>query len=248
MNVYLKNTSMDRFVHHLYNGEQVVRNPKLNALIETKLTDIDPMYRRILATPQFHGGIGNEQIDWYTDQFSSTPKSLSSLSGESRAHYKALLDQVMQQFAEAIQAQPESIRELLGQAVTYHSLDNVFCADDKIVLTEWGMHHKDKGKWVNILGVDYDGEEKPMPIAGPEEEKPADAKVDEQKDMKVDEQVGVKTPTQADVPPVVPPVVPPGPGPASTNETGPQSNVIGETSEKPHVGSTGATTERETQQ
>ncbi len=182
MNVYLKNTIMDRFVHHLYNGEQIVRNPKLNALIETKLTSLDPMHRRILATPQFRGSFGKEQIDWYTDQFTSVPKSLSSLSGESYAHYKALLDQIMAQFAEAIQTQPESIRKLFEEAVTYHSLDNVFCADDKIVLTEWGMHLKGQGKWVNLIGVDYDGEEKPTPMDGPEEE---------------------------EAPPVVPPVVPP---------------------------------------
>ncbi len=170
MNVYLKNTQLDRFVQHLNDGEQVVHNPKLNALIETKLTSLDPMHRRILATPQFRGGIGNEQIDWYTDQFTTVPKPLSALTGADQEHYKALLDQIMQQIAEAIQTQPESICNLFRQAVTYESLDNVFCADDKIVLTEWGMHSKGQGKWVNLFGLDYDGQEKSVPQTGPDEE------------------------------------------------------------------------------
>lgn len=154
MNTLLKQTKLKGFVHHLANGEQVVRNRKVNALIESKVTGIDPKYKRVLATPIFTGTEANETISWQTDQFTSNPYALKDLRGDRRQHYKEILQQVMQQYAAALNGQSEDMRNLLLGAITYHSLDNVFCADDKVVLTEWGMHPKEKTVWNTLLSAD----------------------------------------------------------------------------------------------
>lgn len=155
MNIFLKKTDLNNFVHHLCNGEQIVRNPKINALIVTKLVGIPAEYQKILANPVFTGTQSHESIMWQTDQFTIEPTPLNELHGSDRIRYESILHDVMERYASAVRQTKEPTLDILTKAITYHSLDNIFCAEDKIVITEWGMHPKDKPdvNWLP-LGVD----------------------------------------------------------------------------------------------
>lgn len=169
MSRLLKKTDLSGFTHHLYEGRPIVRNPRISALISTKLTGVSSDNCKFLAKPVFTGTPDHEIIMWQTDRFASEPQPLSRLTGEEREKYESILKNTLQEYGAAVGATSESYRNMFKQAITYHSLDNVFCADDKVVITEWGMHPKDKPE-VNMLplGVpigspyQYGGVDKPQ--------------------------------------------------------------------------------------
>lgn len=126
-------------VHHLCNGEQVVRNRRIFALIQTQLTTVPPAYRNFLAIPRFIGSSSNECIRWTTEAFTSEPVPLSALSGDERKRYQDIYVKVAEHYRLALAMVSSDTKELLKQALTCHSEDNIFCADDQVVITEWGM-------------------------------------------------------------------------------------------------------------
>lgn len=135
----LKTTQLSQMVHHLCNGEQVVRNTRIFALIKSQLTTIPLEHRMLLAKPTFIGTSSNESIRWTTEAFTSEPVPLSELTGDERKHYLDIYAKVVDHYRLALAMVSADTKELLKQALTCHSEANIFCADDKVVVTEWGM-------------------------------------------------------------------------------------------------------------
>ena len=65
----LHRTELSEFVHNLVDGEQIVRNPRIHALIEAKLASVASQHRKILATPVFSGAGASEVITWSTNVY-----------------------------------------------------------------------------------------------------------------------------------------------------------------------------------
>lgn len=225
----LHKTNLNNFVHNLADGEQIVRNPRILALMEAKLQSVAPEHRKILATPVFSGTSASETITWTTNAFESEPRKLSSLTGEDADHYHALLKDVMADYESALEAVPPKTRELLKTALTCHSEDTVYCADDHIVLTEWGMHPKGEHNNLFLLGIDYnpnqpkvpDGQELENEEPVPDELVPDEPVVEDnpvtkeeaEPENKPDEVPPVVDSTDTDTTEILPPPPPPPPTP-----------------------------------
>lgn len=166
----LHRTELSEFVHNLVDGEQIVRNPRIHALIEAKLALVDSQHRKILATPVFSGAGASEVITWSTNVLHSEPVMLSSLSGGEYEHYKTILKDIMGEYKSAMLSAPAKTKELIEAALTCHSEDTIYCADDNIVIVEWGMRPKGNQRENILLGMDYTpSPDRPSePMDGPE--------------------------------------------------------------------------------
>lgn len=79
-------------------------------------------------------------IDWITTEFKTTPKRLTTLPPDEQEKYRAILDEYFAVYSQLINhiSTPDEWKSLLERAIYCPSENNVFCADDKIVLTCWG--------------------------------------------------------------------------------------------------------------
>ena len=159
----LRKTNLRAFTHYLVNGEQIVRNPRIQALIEAKLKTIPPEHFKILATPNFSGNAQAEVITWSTNEFESEPRTLNTLPEEEYRHYKELLEIVLGEFKHALATAPQKTREIVDAAISCHSEETIYCADDKVVITEWGMYPKVSGRENILLGMEYRAPSRFMP-------------------------------------------------------------------------------------
>ncbi len=100
---------------------------------------IPVQFQGLLAIPVFSGSGTNEELVWTTDKFSATPKRLSELSGDEKEKYSMLLQDALTAYAEAIADASEDVKRLLYSAITYISESSVFCSEDRVVITEWGV-------------------------------------------------------------------------------------------------------------
>lgn len=138
--VELSHTLLKEMQLTIINGEAVVRIQKrLSALIGIYEQNIPERYRDLLANASFSGTSYNERISWTTEVFSEQPKRLSELSGEQREHYEQILADAMRTYSSVFSKAQNDVRELIVAAITYHSPDTIFCANDRCVITEWGM-------------------------------------------------------------------------------------------------------------
>lgn len=145
-------------------GRVVVRSlARINALLDVWTKDIDVKYRRILADVAFDGAGSDEEIIWSTDDFHTTPKRLSELNDSDAESYRKILRENLLLYAQSIANAPKDVCKLLYSAITYISEESVFCADGRIVLSEWGV--KPTGN-TEVLGMPY-GIEVPSEKEGP---------------------------------------------------------------------------------
>lgn len=134
-------------------GRIVVRSlARINALLDVWTKNLDAKYRRILADVSFDGSGSDEEIIWSTDEFRTAPKRLSELSDSEAEFYRAILKETLLLYAQSIANAPKEICKLLYSAITYISEESVFCADGRIVLSEWGVRPTDNAA---ILGMPY---------------------------------------------------------------------------------------------
>lgn len=151
--VELSTSRIKAFSLTLCDGQAVVRNQKRVAgLLGVRMKDVPVRYHGLLAKANFMGGPGNETIFWTTDVFSSEPVRLSELSLDDRTRYREILKDALKAYASAVADAPSPVRRLIYAAVTYPSENAVFCADDRVVITEWGMTPVGEG---GILGMPY---------------------------------------------------------------------------------------------
>ena len=154
----------------LSDGEAVVRNQRrINGLLEVRLQNVDSRYRDLLALANFQGALGNESIIWSTDVFATEPKRLSELSEPEHRHYRDILNDTLLTYAKVIAPSEEKIRNLLYSAITYPSESAIFCANDRVVITEWGMQPVGGAP---IMGMPYVVEDNstPLPVPAPNPE------------------------------------------------------------------------------
>lgn len=134
-------------------GRVVVRSlARINALLDVWTKDLEAKHRRILADVTFDGSGSDEEIIWSTDEFNTTPKKLSELCDGDAEFYRSILKETLLIYAKSIANAPKDVRKLLYSAITYISEESVFCADGRIILTEWGVQPTDK---TDILGMPY---------------------------------------------------------------------------------------------
>lgn len=152
----LSKSSLSKFSLNLHEGQAVVRNQnRINGLIGVRNSAIPDTYHNLLARANFSGSPFNETIVWSTDVFESEPQRLSELSEEGFRRYKGILDDALAAYADAFKDADNTVRELIHAAVTYSDLSSVFCGDGRVVITEWGMHPKDKSDMMGMpMSVD----------------------------------------------------------------------------------------------
>lgn len=143
MKLILATSEAKQFDYLMKGDEVVVRNyKKILAFFTVHFADHPVGVREVLALPEFSGPKADEKIQWSTELFESTPVKLSSLTGEKRSHYQAILQETLDDVRDMVAVLPEGVSSLLQRAVSYHSDDTVYCAEDKVVITEWGMFPK----------------------------------------------------------------------------------------------------------
>lgn len=121
-------------------GRVVVRSQsRIFGLLGVREHLIPEQFHGLLAIPVFFGSGTNEEIVWVTDKFSASPKRLSELSGDEKEKYSILLQDALNSYAETIVDATEDVKRLLYAAITYISESSIFCGDDRVVITEWGV-------------------------------------------------------------------------------------------------------------
>ena len=136
----LSSSKVKSFNLTLCNGEAVVRNQnRINGLIGVRLKETPEQYHGLLAKAGFTGNVVNETIVWTTDVFKSAPGRLSDLDAAEKARYNAILDDALKAYAAAIAPADDNVKKMLYAAITYPSDNSVYCADNRVVITEWGM-------------------------------------------------------------------------------------------------------------
>ena len=154
--IELRKTSLQSFHLSLWDGEHVVRNGRrIFGILETRYAAIPPQYRGLLAEPVFGGDVADEFVIWYSDAFESEPVQLSTLYGQEKERYKAILQEAITFYTQAIASAPGNIPEMMKGTITYHSEDTIYCANDKVVITEWGMCSKKNPVLHTLLSIDY---------------------------------------------------------------------------------------------
>ncbi len=138
--IELSTTVLKSYNLTLCEGKAVIRNQnRINGLIGVRNSLIPEEYHNLLAKATFIGNMVNESIVWTTDVFEDIPSRLSDLSGEDFTRYFGILQEALQSYANAFQNAEDRVKQLLYAAITYSSKDSVYCANNKVVITEWGM-------------------------------------------------------------------------------------------------------------
>lgn len=134
-------------------GRIVVRSQgRINALLDIWTKHLPDNMKHILADVAFDGSGPDEEIIWSSNAFLSNPIRLSELSGGEYEKYKNLLQVTLLEYAKAIAKAAPDVRKLLYAAITYPSETSVFCGEDRIVLTDWGVKPLDDNE---VLGMPY---------------------------------------------------------------------------------------------
>ncbi len=168
----------EQYEYTFWEGVEVVRCFKaMDSQYSTRVPG--KSLRDVLAIPFFRGASHDEQIEWQTDAFVSEPVRLDSLSGEEYLRYKGILDKTLGEVKRAVADFPPGAADLFRQAVCCCSENCVWCADDKVVLSNWGM--KPKGR-LDISVISLDGIQTAPPLqSAPEAMPEPEAKLDEPK-------------------------------------------------------------------
>lgn len=159
--IELSTTNLNRFNLTLHEGKAVVRNQsRINALIGVRYSLIPEQYHHLLAKASFAGNPVDEQIVWTTDVFEEEPQPLSRLAGEEKDRYAAILREALQAYALAFSKAEEGVKGMLYAAITYGNESSVYCANNRVVITEWGMSPKGNPKLIGMpLSIDdFDSE------------------------------------------------------------------------------------------
>lgn len=142
-------------------GRVVVRShARIAGLIGVRESKIPSQFHGLLAIPIFSGTGANEEIIWATDIFKEKPKRISELNESEKEHYSQILSDALQAYADAISDATEDVKNLLYAAITYIPSQSIYCAEDRVVITEWGMTPIDGRETLGMpIGIDKNVEE-----------------------------------------------------------------------------------------
>ncbi|MCM1140516.1 MAG: S8 family serine peptidase, partial [Muribaculum sp.] len=134
-------------------GRVVVRSAsRINGLIGVRNDLIPSQFHGLLASPIFSGAGNTEEVIWASDVFNTTPKRLSELSDSEKSFYSNFLSEALAAYAKAFEHAEDDVKKLIYSAITYPTEHSVFCGDERVVLTEWGMEPIDGSK---AFGMPY---------------------------------------------------------------------------------------------
>lgn len=134
-------------------GRVVVRSAsRINGLIGVRNDLIPSQFHGLLASPIFSGAGNTEEVIWASDVFKTTPKRLSELSDSEKSFYSNLLSEALAAYAKVFEHAEDDVKKLIYSAITYPTEHSVFCGDERVVLTEWGMEPIDGSK---AFGMPY---------------------------------------------------------------------------------------------
>ena len=157
--IELSTTILSYYNLTLNEGKSVLRNQnRINGLIGVRYSSIPSQYHGLLAKASFNGSSVNESVIWTTDVFENTSKKLSDLNGAEYEKYINILNEALAYYAKAFSDAEESVKRLLYAAITYYSESTIYCANDRVVITEWGMYPKTNH---NLVGMPMCIDDKP---------------------------------------------------------------------------------------
>ena len=132
---------MRRYSYIVAGGAEPLRDyRKTISLLQNRLRDAYPDFTNILAVPHH---LPDDKIEWTTSQFETVPVPLNRLEGEEREFYSELLQKSMARLKDALKALPvEADVAELHAIASVPSEDAIFCADNRIVIAEWGLRPK----------------------------------------------------------------------------------------------------------
>lgn len=194
----LKTTDMRRYTYIAAGGTEPLRTYKKTlSLLQTRLQDSYPDFVQMLATPHMQTD-GN--IEWTTERFDTLPRPLTALAGEEKAHYSKLLHESMSRLKRALDSLPaESDVAELHAIASVPTEDTIYCADNRIVIAEWGLRPSTGSPAFSLLSFADTVPEKYIPEP-PKPEKPKETPKP------------APAPTETEKPKVTaPPVTPPPP-------------------------------------
>lgn len=95
-------------------------------------------YEEFLAEPRFVQD--GKAVEWYSTVFGATPRTLSALEGAEREKYARKLAQVMESYRSSLPDPDDDAYPLMTKLVIVPDEDSIFCGDDRIVITDWGLN------------------------------------------------------------------------------------------------------------
>lgn len=113
---------------------------------------INPRFIHFLAAPDY--SVNDDAVNWYIDEWSETPETLSSLHGERHTKYQSIKDETIAHYREVVNNLSGEELQVMACALRYIDDDFIFCCDDKVFVVAWGMtpdtrKHISKGELVH---------------------------------------------------------------------------------------------------
>lgn len=129
-------------------GDEPLRNYKRTiGVIKSRMGD---RYEEFLAEPRFVQD--GKAVEWYSTVFGATPRTLSALEGAEREKYARKLAQVMESYRSSLPDPDDDAYPLMTKLVIVPDEDSIFCGDDRIVITDWGLKPRNGGaSGLNLL-------------------------------------------------------------------------------------------------
>lgn len=114
-------------------------------------------YLSFLAQPYYSED--EDKIHWYVEKWHETPRPIDKLQGEERDHYEAIKNDTIDAHKEALRHSSGDANIILTQILKYIKDEYIYCYDEKVVLTVWGMRvdtrlHETKGSVVYVSPED----------------------------------------------------------------------------------------------
>ena len=115
---------------------------KCAALAEIVEQEADTQYQHFFAQPVEDG----DKLTWYATPFNENPKRLSELSDNEHQHYTDIKKETLKHYKELInklnsKGDLERL-EYIEKALKFVSDEFIYCYDNKVVITAWGMKPK----------------------------------------------------------------------------------------------------------
>ncbi|GJG37618.1 S8 family peptidase [Prevotella lacticifex] len=114
-------------------------------------------YLSFLAQPYYSED--EDKIHWYVEKWHETPRPIDKLQGEEQDHYEAIKNDTIDAYKEALRHSSGDANIILTQILKYIKDEYIYCYDEKVVLTVWGMSvdtrlHETKGSVVYVSPED----------------------------------------------------------------------------------------------
>lgn len=145
----LRVTSLSDFTPLNVRGEQPVYSyRKTTALISSRMGGADTGF---MAEPRLSAD--GKSVEWYSEEFRSTPLPLSQLDSTQREVYLRKLRAIMSAYQNALPEPDDDVYPLMTKIAIVADEDCIYCADGKIAVTQWGLRpkHNNRSTELNLL-------------------------------------------------------------------------------------------------